>query len=63
MEYNNQECATCPYGKEEYERRRRFSEECKILFNKIDESDTDTFYDIFCDCSYYENYIRHTCVC
>ena len=49
MEYNNQECATCPYGKEEYERRRCFSEECRILFNKIDESDTGTFHDIFCD--------------
>lgn len=43
------ECATCPYGKEEYERRERFSKECRILFNKTDEDDTDTFHDIFCD--------------
>ena len=43
------ECATCPYGKEEYKRRRCFSEEHRILFNKIDEDDTDTFHDIFCD--------------
>ena len=43
------ECATCPYGKEEYERRERFSKECRILYNKTDEDDTDIFHDIFCD--------------
>ena len=43
------ECANCPYGKEEYERRRCFSEEYSILFNKVDGDDADTFHDIFCD--------------
>ena len=43
------ECATCPYGKEEYECRRQFSEECRILFKKTYEDDIDDFHDIFCD--------------
>lgn len=38
MERDNKECATCSYGKEEYERRMCFC-----------ENDMDTFCDIYCD--------------